>query len=283
MSVTAVDFATTAATSFTVQSSTQIQAVVPAINNETVGDIYNVTVTTGAGVSAKATANQWYWFGAGSCAFSGTGVENSGAPPGASAYIQDAVAGTSSTNPSGGTVIPTTCTGLEGLGTTGADARVAGGAHGGRRHRDRARRGTAATRSGSAGRARTATRPRSDGTYNAPSPGFQLPESGPSTTGGCPVPSSLCLSAAAGGNADVLRHRPQRDLPTITGHDRRRARRLRRDGPDGAVGLASGQLRRGHLAALLRQRPDAGPGHGHVHVGNDGSRRHRHPQQLQHL
>ena len=196
--VTAVDFASTAATSYTVQSSTQIQAVVPAINNETVGDLYNVTVTTGAGVSAKATANQWYWFGAGSCAFSGTGVENSGAPPGSSAYIQGAVAGTSTTLPSGGTVIPTSCTGLEGLGTTapmleslGAPtaAVVTGTAPGGAGGNEEW-----LGWSGANGYSTTV-----DGTYNAPSPGFQLPESGPSTTGGCPVPSSLCVTAASGG------------------------------------------------------------------------------------
>ena len=58
-------------------------------------------------MSAKSTANQFYWFGSGACAFSGAGVENSGAPPGASAYIQGAVAGTNGINPSGGTVIPT--------------------------------------------------------------------------------------------------------------------------------------------------------------------------------
>ena len=155
---TAVDFASTAATSFTVQSSTQISAVVPPINTEAIGSIYNVTVTTGAGVSAKATANQWYWFGSGTCAFSGTGVENSGAPPGASAYIQDAVAGTSNSNPSGGTVVATACTGLVGLGTTSpmieslseaTAANVTGTGPG----------GNGGNESGSAGRVRTATRP----------------------------------------------------------------------------------------------------------------------------
>ena len=109
----------------------------PAINTETIGTIYNVTVVTGAGTSATSTASQWYWFGSGSCTFSGTGVQNSGAPPGASAYIQGAVAGTSGTNPSGGTVIPTACTGLSGLGTTAPMIESLSERHGGQRHGDR--------------------------------------------------------------------------------------------------------------------------------------------------
>ena len=157
-----------------------------------------MTVTTGAGTSAKATANQWYWFGSGSCTFSGTGVENSGAPPGASAYIQGAVAGTSTTLPSGGTVIPTSCTGLSGLGTTapmleslGAPtaAVVTGTGPGGNGGNEEW-----LGWSGANGYSDTTS-----ATYNAPSPGFQLPESGASTTGGCPVPSSLCVTAASGG------------------------------------------------------------------------------------
>ena len=198
--VTAVDFATTAAAAgtYTVQSSTQIQAVVPAIASETVGDIYNVTVTTGAGVSPKATANQWYWFGSGSCTFSGTGVENSGAPPGSSAYIQGAVAGTSSTLPSGGTAIPTACTGLSGLGTTApmleslgspAAAIVTGTGPGGNG-------GNEEWLGWSGANSYSDT---TSSTYNAPAPGFQLPPSGPSTTGGCPVAHALCVTAGAGG------------------------------------------------------------------------------------
>ena len=170
----------------------------PPINNETVGDIYNLTVTTGAGVSAKATANQWYWFGAGSCAFSGTGVENSGAPPGSSAYIQDAVAGTSSTNPSGGTTIPTSCTGLEGLSTTAPmleslGAPTAGNVTGTGPGGDGGNEEWLGW-SGANGYSTT-----SDGTYTAPAPGFQLPESGPSTSGGCPVSPGLCVVAGSGG------------------------------------------------------------------------------------
>ena len=198
LGATAVDFATTASTSFTVESSTEIEALVPAIGTETVGNIYNLTVTTGAGKSATATANQWYWFGTGSCTFSGTGVENSGAPPGASAYIQGAVAGTSTTLPSGGTAIPTACTGLTGLGTTapmleslGAPtaANVTGTGPGGNGGNEEW-----LGWSGSNGYSDT-----SSSTYNAPSPGFQLPESGPSTSGGCPVSPGLCVTAGSGG------------------------------------------------------------------------------------
>ena len=58
-----------------------------------------------------------------------------------------------------------------------------------------------------------------------------------------------------GWNAGVLRHRPQRDLPTVAGPDRRRTGRLQRGGPDRVVGHASSHLHRGHLADLLRQRP----------------------------
>ena len=60
---------------------------------DTAGKLYNVTVTTGSGTSATGTLNQWYWFGTGTCGFSGPGVVNSGTsgPPGSSAYILDAV------------------------------------------------------------------------------------------------------------------------------------------------------------------------------------------------
>jgi len=198
--VTAVDFAVTASTSFTVESSTVIQALVPAPGTETAGTVYNVTVTTGAGTSAKATANQWYWFGTGTCAFSGTGVQNTGAPPGYSAYIQGAVAGTSSTLPSGGTVIPSSCTGLSGLGTTSpmleslgaATASAVVGTGPGGNGGNEEWLGW----SGANGYSDTTS-----STYNAPSPGFQLPPSGPSTTGGCPVSPSLCIVASSGGTA----------------------------------------------------------------------------------
>ncbi len=176
------------------QSSTQISAVVPPINTETPQTIYNVTVTTGSGVSAKATANQWYWFGAGTCTFSGTGVVNSGAPPGASAYIQGAVAGTSPNNPSGGTSIPSACTGLVGLGTTAPMIESLGAPTAG-----------IVTGTGPGGNGGNeewlgwsgknnyfAT---SGSTYNAPNPGFNLPASGPSTSGGCPITTALCNAA----------------------------------------------------------------------------------------
>ena len=196
--VTNVEFATTAATSYVVQSSTEISAVVPGIATEVVGTIYNVTVITGAGTSAKATANQWYWFGTGSCTFTGSGVQNSGAPPGASAYIQGAVAGTSPTNPSGGTAIPTSCTGLSGLGTTAPMIESLGAATAG-----------VVTGTGPGGNGgneewlgwsgQNNYFDTTSATYNAPSPGFQLPDSGPSTTGGCPISGALCVTGAAGG------------------------------------------------------------------------------------
>ena len=91
-----VKFNTTAATSITVLSSTQIEAVTPpepAADNTVPPTIYNVTVTTPSGTSATSTASNFYWFGSGACSFSGTGVENAGAPPGASAYIQEAAPG----------------------------------------------------------------------------------------------------------------------------------------------------------------------------------------------
>ena len=225
-----VDFATTPSTSFTVQSSTQIQALVPAINNETIGTIYNVTVTTGSGVSAKATANQWYWFGSGSCAFSGTGVQNSGAPPGASAYIQGAVAGTSTTNPSGGTAIPTSCTGLTGLGTTspmleslGAPtaAVVTGTAPGGAG-------GNEEWLGWSGANSYSDT---TSSTYNAPCTGVPAARLGAQHDRWLPGLGRLVRDGGSRGHAGVLRHRPQRDLPTLTGPDRRRARRLQRRAP----------------------------------------------------
>ena len=92
--VSSVLFATTAATSYTVVSNTVIQAGVPTMPvADTAGKLYNVTVTTGSGTSATGTLNQWYWFGTGTCGFSGPGVVNSGTsgPPGSSAYILDAV------------------------------------------------------------------------------------------------------------------------------------------------------------------------------------------------
>ena len=61
----------------------------------------------------------------------------------------------------------------------------------------------AVTRPTSAGRARTATRPSVNGTYDG---GFVLPFSGPNTTGGCPLmpgPTGLCALAAGEGHQDA--------------------------------------------------------------------------------
>ena len=80
--VTAVKFNTTAAASFTVNSSTNISAVVPIMPSaDTAGKTYYVTVTTGSGISAEGPGSAWYWFGSGTCTMSGPGVQNSGAPP----------------------------------------------------------------------------------------------------------------------------------------------------------------------------------------------------------
>ena len=105
--VTAVDFNTTAATSFTVNSNTNISVVVPNMPaTDTAGKTYYVTVVTGSGTSAEGPGSAWYWFGAGTCTMSGPGVQNSGAPPGASAYILNAtpaVGGSTGTTVSGST------------------------------------------------------------------------------------------------------------------------------------------------------------------------------------
>ena len=105
--MTAVDFNTTAATSFTVNSNTNISAVVPVMpSSDMAGKTYYVTVMTGSGTSAEGPGSAWYWFGSGTCTMSGPGVQNSGAPPGASAYILDAseaVGGSTGTTVSGST------------------------------------------------------------------------------------------------------------------------------------------------------------------------------------
>ncbi len=84
--VTAVDFASgsglAAATSFTVNSDTNISAVVPVMpSGDTAGQTYYVTVKTDSGTSAEGPGSAWYWFGSGTCTMSGPGVQNSGAPP----------------------------------------------------------------------------------------------------------------------------------------------------------------------------------------------------------
>ena len=90
---TGVKFSSANAVSYTVESSTEIVAVTPALpSGDTAGtspNLYHLTVTTGAGTSATSTDNEFYWFGGGSCSFGGTGVNNSGGPPGSSAYILD--------------------------------------------------------------------------------------------------------------------------------------------------------------------------------------------------
>ena len=80
--VTVVDFNTTAATSFTVISDTNMSVVVPVMpSSDMAGKTYYVTVVTGSGTSAEGPGSAWYWFGSGSCTMSGPGVQNSGAPP----------------------------------------------------------------------------------------------------------------------------------------------------------------------------------------------------------
>ncbi len=89
--VSAINFNTTAATHFTVNSNTNISVVVPVMpSSDTAGKTYYVTVVTDSGTSAEGPGSVWYWFGSGTCTMSGPGVQNSGAPPGASAYILNA-------------------------------------------------------------------------------------------------------------------------------------------------------------------------------------------------
>ena len=166
-----------------------------------------------------------------------------------------------------------------GPGHPGADARVARGAHGGHRHRDRAGR-----QRRQRGVARLVGREQLLGHdechLQRPVAGVPAARVGAEHDRWLPGLGLLVPHGGVGGDAGVLRHRPQRDLPPLTGRDRRRARRLQRGGPDGGVGHASRHLHRGHLAGLLRQRPDARPGHGQLHEWDDSSGRYRHPQQL---
>ena len=105
--VTAVDFNVTPSTSVTVNSNTQLSVLVPTMpSSDTAGKTYYVTVVTGSGTSAVGPGSAWYWFGAGSCTMSGPGVQNSGAPPGTSAYIlnaSEAVGGSTGTTVAGST------------------------------------------------------------------------------------------------------------------------------------------------------------------------------------
>jgi len=90
---------------FTVISTTQIEATVPPMSDCSPscisGTFYNLTVTTGSGVSPNSGANTWYWFGQGICNFSGTNVQTGG-PPGSTDYFIGAAPGTA-TNSSTGT------------------------------------------------------------------------------------------------------------------------------------------------------------------------------------
>ena len=188
-----VKFATTAATSVTVLSSTQLEAVTPAepvADNTVPPTIYNATVTTPSGTSPTSKASNFYWFGSGTCSFSGTGVENSGAPPDASAYIQGA---------SSGIAVGTSCSGLSGLALTApfiesmsssAASVVTGTGPGGNGGNE-----IWGTWSGQNNYSATAGT-----TYTAPSPGYVLPPSGPSTTGGCPLSPSFCALAVSEGD-----------------------------------------------------------------------------------
>ncbi len=64
--MSAVDFNTTAATSFTVNSNTNISVVVPVMpSSDMAGKTYYVTVVTGSGTSAEGPGSAWYWFGSG--------------------------------------------------------------------------------------------------------------------------------------------------------------------------------------------------------------------------
>jgi hypothetical protein len=93
-----------------------IQAVAPALpandhksGSNLAGQFFNITVTTGSGTSATGLANQFYWFGAGSCTYTGTGLVNgSTGPPGTSGYLlnaQPGIQGTTGTIAAGGTTL----------------------------------------------------------------------------------------------------------------------------------------------------------------------------------
>ena len=255
----------------------------PAINTETVGTIYNVTVTTGAGVSAKATANQWYWFGSGSCTFSGTGVQNSGAPPGASAYIQGAVAGTSPTNPSGGTAIPTACTGLSGLGTTAPMIESLGAPTAASRHRDRAGR-----QRRQRGVARLVGREQLLGhdEFDLQRPGTGVPAARVGAEHDRWMPGlgrRLCVTAAAGGTPVYYGTDPNATCPPSQAETDAGLV----DCSVAALTAESGTPPDTYIVATLQisyaNDPTPDPATATFTLFDDGSGKHRHPQQLQHL
>ena len=185
--------------------------------------------------------------------------------------------GYESEQPLGRHVHPIGVHGSRGLGHDRAHDRVPGGAHGGHRHRDRAgrqrrERGVARL----VGQEQLFRHQRID--LQRPQPGLQPARVGTVDERWMPDYDRLVQRGRAAG---VLRHRPQRDLPTIAGPDRRRAGRLQRWALDGGDDqLEPEHLHRGHLADLLRQRPDAGPGHSHVLARDGGARTDRHAQHL---
>ncbi len=102
-------FNTTASPKVTLLNSTQLLAQTPPLPGEP-GSIpqtpvtYNVTVKTGAGTSATSTASNFYWFGGGTCTFSGSGLVTTNVPPGTVGYVTNTQSGVTS--------ITTSCTGI---------------------------------------------------------------------------------------------------------------------------------------------------------------------------
>ncbi len=205
---TVVDFATTASTSFTVESSTEIQALVPAIGTETVGDVYNVTVTTGSGKSATATANQWYWFGTGSCTLQRhRGGEQRSATGGERLHPRRRRRHEYKP-PLGRNGDPDGVYRSYGPGHDVADARVAGSAPGGQRHRDGAGRGRRQR-----GVARLVGRQRLlghvDFDLQRPRTGVPAARVGAEHERWMPGLARLVRRCGVWGDAGVLRHRPR--------------------------------------------------------------------------
>ena len=206
---TAVEFAGEApATSFTTLSPNEIEAVVPSMadcGDCEAGTTYNVTVTTASGTSPTSAANAFYWFGSGTCTFSGAGVVNADAPPGASAYVQGA---------SPGTTAGTNCSDLSGVSLTAPlietlsdpmSTVVTGTASQG------------ATGQGYAGNESWYTWTGQNSDYSTTPPtyaaAYVFPTSGPSTSGGCPLASVLCALGASEGNPVYSGTDPQGTCP----------------------------------------------------------------------
>ncbi len=201
---TAVEFAAEApAISFTTLSPNEIEAVVPPMYDCAdcnAGTVYNVTVTTASGTSPTSAANAFYWFGSGSCTFSGAGVVNADAPPGASAYVQGA---------SSGTTAGTNCTDLSGISLTAplietlSDpmATVATGT---------APQGYGGNESWYSWTGQNSDYSANGTTYTA---AYVLPASGPSTSGGCPLSPVLCTVGADEANSVYSGTDPQSTCP----------------------------------------------------------------------